>query len=172
MKTLVAYFSKFGNTRRIAEAIVETLMQAGDVRTINVDQLAVPDLQEVDLVVMGSPTHYQNLPKAVRPIFKTLPRRVLTDKSVAAFDTSLKTWGPIMLLTAAHRLLPKLRKLGGKRVVPPETFLVEAGDSRRDGEIDLLCDGEIERAKEWAAAILKRLEPQMQLGSEREGVML
>lgn len=169
MKTLVVYFSKFGNTRRIAEAIAEALKQAGDARAISMDQLAAPDLQGVNLVVMGSPTHYQNLPKAVRPIFKTLPRRILAGKSVAAFDTSRKTWGPIMLLTAAHRLLPKLRKLGGKRVVPPETFLVQAGDSKRDGEIDLLCDGEIKRAKEWAVAILKRLEPQTQLGSEREG---
>lgn len=168
MKTLVIYFSKFGNTRRIAEVVAETLAESGDARAIDVDQLTVPDLQKADLVVMGSPTHYQNLPKAVRPIFQTLPRKILAGKSVAAFDTSRETWGPIMRLTAAHRLLPKLRKLGGKRVVRPETFLVKAGDSDRDGEIDLLCNGEIERAKEWAAAILKLLEPQMQLGSERE----
>jgi flavodoxin len=168
MKTLIVYFSKFGNTRRVAEAVAETLAPAGDARAISVGQLTVSDLQKVDLVVMGSPTHYQNLPKAVRPIFETLPRKILVGKSVAAFDTSRETWGPIMRLTVAHKLLSKLRRLGGKRVVPPETFLVKAGDSDRDGEIDLLYDGEIERAKEWAATILKWLEPQMQPGSERE----
>jgi flavodoxin len=100
-------------------------------------------------VVMGSPTHYQNLPKVVRPVLKALPRKILAGKSVAAFDTSLKMWGPIMLLTAAHRLLPRLRRLGGQRVVRPETFLVEGNGP--------LCDGEVERAREWAAAILRRL---------------
>ena len=27
---------------------------------------------------------------------------------VAAFDTSVEMWGPLMWMTAAHRLLPKL----------------------------------------------------------------
>jgi flavodoxin len=163
VKTLVVYYSKFGNTKRVAEAIAQVLMPAGGARAISIDQLSASDLDGVDLVVMGSPTHYQNLPKAVRPIFNTLPRRALTGKSVAAFDTSLRAWGPLMLLTAAHRLLPKLRRLGGKRVVPPETFLVVRGsDQLEDGETrqDILCDGEIERAEEWAVTILERLEPQ------------
>jgi flavodoxin len=158
MKTLIVYFSKFGNTKKVAETIAETMTRAGDARTISIDQLTASDFDQVDLVVMGSPTHYQNLPKAVRSVLQTLPQGILVGKSVAAFDTSLKMWGPLMLLTAAHRLLRKLRKLGGKRVVKPETFLVEKSDLQPDGEIDLLYDGEIERAKEWAVAILKKLE--------------
>lgn len=157
MKALVVYFSKFGNTRRIAKAIAQTLSQAGEARAISIDQFTASDLKDVDLVVMGSPTHYQNLPKAVRPIFEALPRKALAGKSVAAFDTSRKTWGPLMSMTAAHRLLSKMRKFGGKRVVRPENFLVKERDLRPDGEIDLLCDGEIERAGEWAAAILNRV---------------
>jgi flavodoxin len=160
MKTLIVYFSKFGNTKKVAETIAETMTRAGDARVISIDQLTASDFDEVDLVVMGSPTHYQNLPKAVRSVLKTLSRGILVGKSVAAFDTSLKMWGPLMLLTAAHRLLPILRKLGGKRVVGPETFLVEKSELQHDGEIDLLYDGEIKRAKEWAVAILKQLETQ------------
>jgi flavodoxin len=106
---------------------------------------------------MGSPTYYQNLPKAFRPVLEMLPKRALKGKAVAAFDTSLKMWGPIMLMTAAHRLLPKLRKLGGKKAVPPETFLVKNNNVEPEGEIDLLCDGELERAREWAGAILKQV---------------
>ena len=65
-----------------------------------------------------------------------------------------------MLLTAAHRLTCLLRKLGARRVVRPQTFFVEASDLEDEAEIDLLCDGEIERAQEWAVAILERLEAQ------------
>lgn len=157
MKALVVYFSKFGNTRRIAEAIAQTLSRAGEARAVSIDQFTASDLGDVDLVVMGSPTHYQNLPKAVRPAFEALPKNALAGKSVAAFDTSLKMWGPIMLMTAAHRLFSKMRKLGGKRAIRPESFLVKKSDLRPDGEIDLLCDGEIERAREWAATILSRV---------------
>ena len=104
MKTLIVYFSKFGNTKKVAETMAETMTRAGDARAISIDQLTVSDLDQVDLVVMGSPTHYQNLPQAVRSVLKTLPQGILVGKSVAAFDTSLEMWGPLMLLTAAHRL--------------------------------------------------------------------
>ena len=53
--------------------------------------------------------------------------------------------------TAARRLAHKLRKLGGKRVVRPETFHVV----EREGP---LYDGEIERAGAWAASILERVK--------------
>lgn len=157
MRTVIVYFSQFGNTKRVAEAMAKVLLQAGDTRVIDIDQFAASDLSGVDLVVMGSPTYYQNLPKAFRPIFEMLPKRALQGKSVAAFDTSLKMWGPITLMTAAHRLLPKLRKLGGKKAVPPKTFLVRSSDVELEGEIDLLYDGELGRAREWAGVILKQV---------------
>jgi flavodoxin len=151
MKSLVVYFSKFGNTQKVAEAVAETLASAGPVRVISIDQLGVSDLQGVDLVVMGSPTHRMNLPQAVRPLFESLPRRVMRGTPVAAFDTSYKMSRWLAPFTAAHKLAPRLRKLGGKRVVPPETFNVV----EREGP---LYEGEIERARTWAASILQRVE--------------
>jgi flavodoxin len=151
MNSLVIYFSKFGNTKKVAEAIAETLKSEGPVRVISTDQLAASDLNEVDLVVVGSPTHRMNLPEAVRPVFETLPRRILRNVPVAAFDTSYKMSAWLARSTAARKLDRRLRRLGGKRVVPPETFHVV----EREGP---LYDGEIERAKEWAESILGRLK--------------
>jgi flavodoxin len=141
----------------VAEAVTAVLAQARDARAICIDEFPAGDLNDVDLVVMGSPTHYQSLPKNVRAVLDALPKQTLSGRSVAAFDTSLKMWGPIMLLTAGHRLLAKLRKLGGKRIVPAETFLVKSVERPPEGEFDMLCEGEIERAGEWAATILGRL---------------
>ena len=151
MNALVVYFSNFGNTRRVAEAIAATLESAGSVRVLSIDQLTVSELKDVDLVVMGSPTHRMNLPEAVRPVFETLPRRILPGTPVAAFDTSYKTSAFLARFTAAKRLAKKLRKLGGNRIVPSETFHV----IEKEGP---LYDGEIERAKEWAELILRQLE--------------
>jgi flavodoxin len=150
MRSLVVYFSKFGNTQTVAQVIAETLDAAGPVRVMSTQQLTLSDLEDVDLVVMGSPTHRMNLPEAVRPVFESLPRRVLKGASVAAFDTSYKMSRWLSPFTAARKLASGLRKLGGKRIVPPETFHVEG----REGP---LYEGEIERARMWARSILKRL---------------
>lgn len=149
MNYLVIYFSKFGNTQSVAETIAERLASGGTGRTISSDQLTADDLEEPDLVVMGSPTHRMNLPEAVRPVLEALPRGVLKGKRVAAFDTSYKMSAWLARFTAAKKLDRKLRKLGGKRILPPETFFVVD----REGP---LYDGEIERATEWTGILLER----------------
>ncbi|MGD8903996.1 MAG: flavodoxin family protein [Anaerolineae bacterium] len=152
MNALVVYHSEFGNTRQVAEAIAETFDEVGTARTASAEQLEAADLQGVDLVVMGTPTHKMNLPQAVRPIFEQLPRRSLRGVPVAAFDTSYEMSALLARFTAAKRVDRKLRKLGGKRLVPPETFHVH---HHHEGP---LLNGELERAKTWAEAILARLD--------------
>ena len=46
MKTLIVYFSKFGNTRRIAEAVAEVMRQAGEARVVSIDGLPPPISRE------------------------------------------------------------------------------------------------------------------------------
>jgi flavodoxin len=150
MKALVVYFSKFGHTQKIAQVVAETLANHTEVYTISAEQLTVDDLKDVELVVMGSPTHNMNLPKAVEPVFERLPKRILPGTPVAAFDTSYKMSPILARFTAAKKLARKLSKLGGKRIVPPETFHVLA----RQGP---LYSGEIERAREWAALIVDKV---------------
>ncbi len=151
MNSLVVYFSKFGHTKQVADAIAETLESMGPVRSRDATQLSASDFQGIDLVVMGTPTHNMNLPKAVRPVFESLPKRVLKKVPAAAFDTSYKMSPMLARFTAAKRLNQKLRKLGGKPIVPPETFYV----MEREGP---LFEGEIERARGWARSILDRLD--------------
>ena len=149
MNAIVVCFSKFGNTRRVAEAIAETLRTAGPVRVVDTDQLMAADITGADLVVMGTPTHVMNLPKAVLPVLDSLPRRSLKTIPVAAFDTSYPMSWFLNQFTASKRLNRRLRRLGGRPIVPPATFLVV----ERQGP---LREGEIERAVSWAETILKR----------------
>lgn len=150
MNALVVHFSKFGNTQQVAEAIGDRLSAEGTVRVIRLDELAASDLEGLDLLVMGSPTHRMNLPEEVRPVFEGLPKRVLPKTPVAAFDTSYKMSAFLARFTAAKKLARKLRKLGGKRIVPPETFQVV-------GKEGPLYEGELERTRQWAETILQRL---------------
>lgn len=156
MNAVVVYFSKFGHTQMVAQTIAEALRSAGKVELLAYDQVQPENLARADLVVMGTPTHRMNLPEDVRPLFNQLPRRILRGKAVAAFDTSYKMadrnspeW--LARFTAAPKLARKLRKLGGKRLAPPETFFVKD----RQGP---LYEGEIERAQGWAHLLRKRLQ--------------
>ncbi len=150
MNALVVYFSKFGNTQKVAEAIAEALETAGSSRALSLEQLTASDMSDVDLIVMGSPTHRMNLPEGVRPMLEALPKRILRGTPAAAFDTSYKMSAFLARFTASKKLAQKLRKLGGRRIVPPETFHVV----EREGP---LYDGEIERARAWAKMILERV---------------
>ena len=149
MNTLVVHYSKFGNTQRVAEAIATELGLNGPVRVLSQDDLSPEDLQKADLVIMGSPTHRMNLPEDVRVKLGSLPKRILHGKKMAAFDTSYKMSRWLTPLTASKKLARKLKKLGGKRVVPPETFHV----MEKQGP---LYDGEIERAQDWARLVWEK----------------
>ena len=150
MNALVVYFSKFGNTKMVAEAISARLRQRGDSRVIAWDALTAADFEPVDMVVMGSPTHKMNLPVAVRPVFERLPKKVLKGKWVAVFDTSYKMSAWLYAFTAGKKLARKMRKLGGRRIIPPEIFHV----TEREGP---LYEGELDRAGKWAQSILDSL---------------
>jgi flavodoxin len=154
MRTLIVYFSKFGNTRKIAEAIAETVKQAGETRVVSIDQLTTSDFEGVDLVVMGSPTHGFSVPEAVRSVLSTLPAGILAGKSVAVFDTTVRPW-PLRLFRASPKLLRQLSQLGGKPVARPQTFFVQTHGTQGTGERNLLLEGQIDQARQWADQILK-----------------
>lgn len=157
MRTLIVYFSKFGNTRRLAEAMADTMRRTGDARLIGIERLAASDFDGIDLVVMGSPTHGFTVPPEVRTVLEALPLAILGGKSVAAFDTTVKLW-PLRYLRASPKLLRRLRHLGGNAVARPETFFVATKNPQKTGEIDLLLGGELERARKWAAGLLERVQ--------------
>ena len=55
MKTLVVYDSLYGNTRTIAQVIGEAI--PGEVEVVRVGEVNVGDLETVDLLIIGTPTH-------------------------------------------------------------------------------------------------------------------
>jgi flavodoxin len=160
MKTVIVYYTVFGHTRGLAEAMAEQLAPEGMARAIATDQVTAADLQDADLVVMGAPTHRMRLPEEVRPLFEALPRRCLRGAAVAAFDTSYRMNRFLASMTAAKTLDRRLRKFGGKRVAPPETFFMVAREGPLEG-------GELERAQAWAATLVAAARTMME-GQRRD----
>ena len=73
MKILVTYFSKTGNTKRIAEAIHEITSQSNDSILRNFKDLKVKELNNYDLIFFGSACHHSNLAPPVLRFIKKIP---------------------------------------------------------------------------------------------------
>jgi len=153
MRATVVCESSFGNTWRLAQAIADVL---------DADLLApadASDVGEVDLLVVGAPTHVHGLPsertrtaaveqggtgadpaRGVREWLDGLPS--VEGRIAATFDTRVDK--PAFITgSAAKGIAKRLHRHGFELAVPPESFLVLGTEGP-------LADGELERAAAWA----------------------
>ena len=147
MNILVMYDSYFINTNTVAEAIADSFTQKGsNVELERLYQVDFFNLEKIDLLVVGAPTHNHGMPKPVKSVLKKLPRGILTGKLVLSFDTRYKK--SVRKSGSAARGINKLlTRLGGTPIAPPESFFVQ----ERRGP---LFPGELARASQWAAELL------------------
>jgi flavodoxin len=150
MHALVVYDSQFGNTERIAAAIADTLRTTGEVRLAHVDPAHPLDLEDIDLLILGSPTQGWQSTKAMQALLAKLTPQQLHGRAVACFDTRFQKsrW---ITGSAARRMAASLRHMGVTLLAPPESFFVE-------GKEGPLLTGELGRAAVWARALLNRIE--------------
>jgi len=149
MNALVLYDSKHGNTEKIAQAIAAGLHEGG-IESVECRSLASSgeeDFQGKDLWVLGTPTHYGNVPFRFSTLLKNALREEHPEVKTAIFDTRMKNF-PKGAMVKLRKILEKK----GKSVVAEESFVVE-------GMRGPLVEGEAEKArlfgKEIASSMLK-----------------
>jgi hypothetical protein len=162
VRAMIVYESMFGNTRDVADAVALGLRIHGlDVSTVEVGQASVDLPDDLDLLVVGAPTHALSLSRtqtresaaeqAEGPLVSTGPgvrewlERLPKDdgRRVATFDTHVDKKIPGSASKAARK---RLRRLGFRAVAPAESFYV----SDVQGP---LIDGELERARAWGTRL-------------------
>jgi flavorubredoxin len=166
MRALVVYESMFGNTQTIAEAIADGLATLADVSAVEVSAAPTTIGDDVDVLVVGGPTHAFTLSRAST-------RRDAADKAgqllvssgkglrewlaevridgplvAATFDTKVRT--PHLPGSAAKAAAKRLRHLGLRLAAPATTFYV-------DGMTGPLVDGERARAQTWGEQLVARV---------------
>ena len=146
MKALVIYDSMYGNTEKIAGAIGGAI--AGEVKVLRVAEVTLPELEAIDLLIIGSPTQGGRPTKPIQEFINKLPETIKGIK-VAAFDTRLSTRLVGIFGYAAGKIAGILKGKGGTLIAPPEAFYVK-------GNPPSLKDGELERAANWAKGISKK----------------
>jgi flavodoxin len=151
MKALVVYDSEYGNTQQVAKAIAEAI--GGGTRYLDVDDARQASLEELDLLVVGSPTQGGRPTKATQAFLKGLPR--LDGTAVAAFDTRIDSAKSGFFLralmgvigSAAPRIDAALRGKGGTLAARPAGFFVTG----KEGPLE---DSELWRAAAWAGLMV------------------
>jgi flavodoxin len=159
MKSIIIYASRYGNTRRIAEVITETLHSHGEAQLFPADE-ALPILPNgIDLVVIGGPTEAHRMTKPVVRLFARMGRGALQGMAAAAFDTRLR--GPRVLTgSAGSGVARKLRRAGARLIVPEESFFVKNQAGPEGAELE---PGELERAVTWAESLTALLTDMAQI---------
>ena len=142
MKALVVYDSVHGNTKQIAQAIGQAI--GGQV--LRVGEVNPADLNGLDLLIVGSPTHGGWFTPEIKDLLEASP--ALEGVNVAAFDTRTATiWNRILPFGyAAPRIARTLEGNGGNLLAPPEGFVVLGIEGP-------LKDGELARAAGWAKGL-------------------
>ena len=151
MNALVLYDSKFGNTEVVAKTIAYVLNGFGAATSQRISETSALDLNNVDFLIIGSPTQDRDASPATRAFLDRLPPNSLMHISAAAFDTRLP-WPPLLGGSGAHSIARRLRQLGAKILLSPESFTVKATEGP-------LSDGEFERATGWARLLWEEFEP-------------
>jgi flavodoxin len=152
MRAVLVVESCFGNTSKIADAIVDGLTSVGaEVETFVAD--GAPPRLSADLVLVGAPTHNMGLPASSS-------RSQAVQKGGAAVATGVREW--IERAEALDgRVVAFTTTTGGAFAGSASKAIVKALKRRRihaergadftvTGTPGPLADGELNRAREWA----------------------
>jgi hypothetical protein len=169
MRALIVYESMYGNTHVVADHIADGLRSHFEIEVVPVDAATPERMQDVQLLVVGGPTHVHSLSSertrgaAVDAAHKPGAEVTLdpdaegeglrewfhhaasvTNIGAAAFDTRMDAaaW---LTGRASKGIGRRLTHLGYDLVADPESFLVDKQNH--------LLPGEAERAVAWGAGL-------------------
>ncbi|MGO8687763.1 MAG: flavodoxin family protein [Candidatus Dormibacteria bacterium] len=169
MRTAIVYEGTHGSSAAVARIIAAEAAVHGPVIVGEVHEIPLSELEGVEFLVVGGPTHHwedwadvSRTPSAahvlrdfrpttdgVRSWLDHLPPR--PSFSAATFDTR-EAGLRVLTGTAALSLYRALRRRGCHLVTRPVSFLV------KPGPVAQLLDGESERVSAWAVQVFRRAE--------------
>lgn len=150
-KAIVIYESKYGNTKQIAEAIAEGVLEQTGAEAVVCHRKRVDpgQLSEFDGVVIGSPNHIGTATYGIRRFINALGKADLDGRLVTVFDTYING--------DAGKAVSKMEKRLADRAPSLET--VSPGLSVRvDGIRGPVSDGEVSRSRTFGAMLAKRMK--------------
>ncbi|MCS7102416.1 MAG: flavodoxin domain-containing protein [Candidatus Korarchaeum sp.] len=150
MRVIVLYESKYGNTRLVAEKIVEGMRKAGGVDDITIKEvkaLPVEEVKKYDVIIIGSPNHIGGPTWGIKRFIRRMGKLGLTDKWFAVFDTCLGGREYERAVKKMEKLI--MKNTGQSRILLPGLSIKVKGIK---GPI---VEGELERCEEFGEKIIE-----------------
>ena len=92
MQVLVMYYSKSGNTKKLAEEVAKGVQEVGDVKCVSkpASEITKDDFLASDGIIAGSPVYFGTMAAELKEVFDKFVgiRKHMEDKVGAAFATS------------------------------------------------------------------------------------
>jgi flavorubredoxin len=149
-KVLVAYDTKYGNTKRVAELIAEGLRETEsmDVTLIDMKHEDLESVLEYEAILVGSPNHVGRPTRTFNKFIDQLAKKGLQAKQMAAFDTYMG--GDF------EKAMKKMEKRAREKL--PSVNILSPGLSIRvEGMKGPIDDSELPKCTEFG----RRLAPQL-----------
>ena len=150
-KVMVIYESKYGNTRLVAETIIEAMKEVSGIETVlsELKEVDLNRLVDFDAILVGSPNHIGNATRGIRKFIDKLGKLNLEEKPAAVFDTYLS------------RDFEKATKKMGKRIsekVPGLKLAAPGLSIRVEGMKGPITEGELSKCKEFGVTIASQIK--------------
>jgi menaquinone-dependent protoporphyrinogen IX oxidase len=148
MKGIIIYDTTYGNTRKIAEAISETLKESGmEIDTYYVKDVKHFSARDYDFLILGSPTRFGTMSFTLKSFISRVKSEEWMDRPFGAFDTEMSANIEKHESHAAEKIAEKLKDKQMIQLLPVLRAVVT------DNMHCTLKEGEIERAKDFARNI-------------------
>jgi len=150
-KVIVVYETKYGNTKFVAETIIEGLKKVKGIETV-LSELKKVDLNEIpgyDAILVGSPNHLGGPTRGIKKFIDKLGKLNLKGKMGAVFDTYLGG--------NFEKAVQKMEKRINEKV--PGLKLVAPGLSIKvQGMKGPILEGELPKCKEFGNKIATQMK--------------
>lgn len=150
-KVIVVYESKHGNTKLVAETIIEGMKKVKGIETV-LSELKKVDLNEIpdyDAILVGSPNHFGGPTRGVKKFIDKLGKLNLKGKSAAVFDTYMGG----NFEKAAKKMEKKINeKVPGLKLVAPGLSI------KVQGMKGPILEGELPKCKEFGNKIATQMK--------------
>jgi len=150
-KVIVVYESKYGNTKLVAEKIIEGMRQVKGVEAVlsEVKEVDLSQIPSYDAILIGSPNHIGGPTRGVKKFIDKLGKLNLSGKLFAVFDTYLGK--------DFEKAVKKMEKRINEKI--PELKLIVPGLSIKVGDMKgPIVDEELPKCKEFGKKIADQLK--------------
>ncbi|MBY9014956.1 MAG: flavodoxin family protein [Candidatus Lokiarchaeota archaeon] len=93
MKVLIIFYTKHGNTQKVAELIADGInsVEGNETEVVNVKDFDLNEIKTYDLILIGSPNHGGRHTKSIKKFISNLSSISVKVNSFAVFDTYMKS---------------------------------------------------------------------------------